>query len=98
MGYRHLVTDISAPNRARAGETVALSLEIENKGFAKMLKKPVATVTVKNEIKTESFECELDLTAVDSLDSKTFTLQIPLNEKMQMPFTSKRDRFCSLCF
>lgn len=83
LGYRHLVTGISAPNRARAGETVALSLEIENKGFAKMLKKPVATVTVKNEIKTESFECELDLTAVDSLDSKTFILQIPLNEKIK---------------
>ena len=83
LGYRHLVTGITAPNRGRAGETVALTLEIENKGFARMFRKPVATVIVKNEVKTESLECELDLTTIDSLDSKTFTLQIPLNEKIK---------------
>lgn len=83
LGYRHLVTSVSAPNRGRAGETVTLILEIENKGFARMFRKPVATVIVKNEVKTESLECELDLTTIDSLDSKTFTLQIPLNEKIK---------------
>ena len=83
LGYRHLITDISAPNRGNAGSEYKLSLEVENKGFARMLRKPIATVIIKTPTKTEKVVCELDLTTVNSRESKNFELKFDLNQKLK---------------
>lgn len=83
LGYRHLITGITAPNRGNAGSEYKLSLQIENKGFARMFRKPVATVIIKTPTKTERVACELDLTTVNSRESKEFELKFNLSEKLK---------------
>lgn len=83
LGYRHLITGISAPSRCRAGNELSILLDIENRGFARMFRKPVATVIVKSDEKAEEIACELDLSTVNSRESKSFELKVKLNEKLK---------------
>ena len=81
LGYRHLITDITAPDKCRAGSELSLYITVKNLGFARMLKKPVATVIVKTAVKTQTVACELDLTTVNSRESQIFIVKFNLDEK-----------------
>ena len=74
LGYRLLLTDIQMPAKCEVGESLNFSFTFLNKGFANMLRKPIAYLIFKNQTVEESLLVDIDLSKVKSLEKKTFSL------------------------
>ena len=85
LGYRLVLQGVSAPTIIKAGDTLSLGIDMQNKGFASLMRNPVCTVIFESENVTESVNCELDLLSLKSRQSKSYTLEVtvPSNLKTQ---------------
>ncbi len=80
LGYRLVITELYLDKKGndQTGYGIELSLTVQNKGFANMVRKPVVKLILAKGSSLTEMECDIDLTQVESASSKTFNLSIDM--------------------
>lgn len=76
LGYRLVLQSASLPGYIKTGNELSLSLQIQNKGFASLMRAPVCSIVFQSDTASESVPCSLDLLSVRSQQSKTLSASV----------------------
>lgn len=82
LGYRLVLKSLELSNSVKSGENLLLKMEVENKGFANLLRKPLVSLILKSDAKEYELNCDIDLTEVFSKESKNFEAQVALPKEV----------------